>query len=53
MPRIFEKLYAIGDAKLEQASEEERERFEQAIKLGVEVRRRRQRGEVVPDGDAT
>jgi len=49
VPRIFEKLYAAAMKMQEQASEEERERFRQAIKLGVEVRRRRQRGEPVPE----
>ncbi len=49
VPRIFEKLYAAAMKLQEQASDEDRERFGQAIKLGVEVRRRRQRGEPVPD----
>ena len=49
VPRIFEKLYAAAMKMQEQASEEDRGRFEQAIKLGVEVRRRRRRGEPVPD----
>jgi long-chain acyl-CoA synthetase len=31
------------------ASEEDRKRFKQAIKLGIEVRRRRERGETVPE----
>jgi long-chain acyl-CoA synthetase len=33
----------------EQGDEEDRERFRQAIKLGVEVRRRREHGDPVPD----
>ena len=45
VPRIFEKLYTAAMKLQEQAGEEEREQFEQAIKLGIEVRRRRQRGE--------
>ena len=49
VPRIFEKLYTAAMKMREQASEADRERFEQAVKLGVEVRRRRQRGEPVPD----
>jgi long-chain acyl-CoA synthetase len=49
VPRIFEKLYAAATTMQEQASDEDRERFRQAIKLGVEVRRRRARGESVPD----
>ncbi len=48
VPRIFEKLYAIATAKLEQISEEQREQFQQAVKLGVEVRLRQRRGEEVP-----
>jgi long-chain acyl-CoA synthetase len=49
VPRIFEKLYAAAMGMQEQASEEDQERFRQAIKLGVEVRRRMARGETVPD----
>jgi long-chain acyl-CoA synthetase len=48
VPRIFEKLYAAGMKMLEQAPEEERERARQGVKLGVEVRQRRERGEEVP-----
>jgi long-chain acyl-CoA synthetase len=33
----------------DQASDEDKDKFKQAIKLGVEVRRRRQRGEEIPD----
>ena len=49
VPRIFEKLYAAAMKMVESGGEEERERFRQAVKLGVEVRTRRQRGEPVPD----
>ncbi len=49
VPRIFEKLYTAALKLQEQASESDRERFAQAIKLGVEVRRRRQHGEPVTD----
>jgi long-chain acyl-CoA synthetase len=49
VPRIFEKLYTAATKLQEQASEEDRERFQQAIKLGVEVRSLRERGESVPD----
>jgi long-chain acyl-CoA synthetase len=49
VPRIFEKLYALATAQLEKASDEERTRFERAVKLGVEVRMREARGEEVPD----
>jgi long-chain acyl-CoA synthetase len=49
VPRIFEKLYAAATVMAEKSGEEDRERFEPAIKLGVEVRRRRQHGEAVPE----
>jgi long-chain acyl-CoA synthetase len=49
VPRIFEKLFAAATAMQERASEQDRERFKQAIKLGVEVHRRRERGEPVPE----
>jgi long-chain acyl-CoA synthetase len=49
VPRIFEKLYAAATKMQEDASAEDQERFRQAIKLGVEVRRRQQRGEPVPE----
>ncbi len=48
VPRIFEKLYGAAMKMQEGASDEHRERFRQAVKLGVEVRRREQRGEEVP-----
>jgi long-chain acyl-CoA synthetase len=48
VPRIFEKLYTAAMKLQEQAGEEDRARFAQAIKLGVEVRGRRDRGEDVP-----
>ena len=49
VPRIFEKLYAAAMGMQAQASDEDQERFRQAIKLGVEVRRREAHGEPVPD----
>jgi long-chain acyl-CoA synthetase len=49
VPRIFEKLFAAAMGMKEKASAEDQERMEQAIKLGIEVRRRRQRGEEIPD----
>ena len=49
VPRIFEKLYAAATGMQQQAGPEDQERFKQAIKLGVEVRRRRQHGEPVPE----
>jgi long-chain acyl-CoA synthetase len=49
VPRIFEKLFAAASQMQAQASKEDQERFQQAIKLAVEVRKRQQRGEPVPD----
>ncbi len=49
VPRIFEKIFAAANTIREQASEEDQQRIGQAIKLGVEVRRRREHGENVPD----
>jgi long-chain acyl-CoA synthetase len=48
VPRIFEKIYAAAMKMQEQASDEDRQRFQQAVKLGVEVRRRREQDEPVP-----
>ncbi|MHB1569138.1 MAG: AMP-dependent synthetase/ligase, partial [Solirubrobacteraceae bacterium] len=48
VPRIFEKLYTAAMKMAEQFDAEQRERFQQAVKIGVEVRRRRERGEQVP-----
>ncbi len=49
VPRIFEKLYTAAMKLADQGSDEDKERFRQAIKLGVEVRQRRQRGEDVTE----
>jgi long-chain acyl-CoA synthetase len=49
VPRIFEKLYTAAMKMQEGASDEDKERFQQAVKLGVEVRRRRQHGQDVPE----
>jgi long-chain acyl-CoA synthetase len=48
VPRIFEKLYTAAQKMAEGGSDEDQARFAQAVKLGVEVRRRRERGEEVP-----
>ncbi|HXD68083.1 MAG TPA: long-chain fatty acid--CoA ligase [Solirubrobacteraceae bacterium] len=48
VPRIFEKLYTAAQKMAEGGSDEDRARFAQAVKLGVEVRRRRDRGEEIP-----
>jgi long-chain acyl-CoA synthetase len=49
VPRIFEKIYSQAMKMQEEASEEDKERFKKAIQLGVEVRRRQQRGEDIPE----
>jgi long-chain acyl-CoA synthetase len=49
VPRIFEKLFAAANKQQEQASDEDRDRFQKAIRLGIEVRRRRMQGEPVPE----
>jgi long-chain acyl-CoA synthetase len=49
VPRIFEKLYTAAMKLQEQSSAADRERFEQAVKLGIEVRLRRERGDDVPE----
>jgi long-chain acyl-CoA synthetase len=48
VPRIFEKLYGAAMKMVASGSEEEQQRFRKAVKLGVEVRMRRQRGDEVP-----
>jgi long-chain acyl-CoA synthetase len=53
VPRIFEKLYAAAMKMQDGASEEDKRRFREAVKLGVEVRSRRQRGDDVPEEMAT
>jgi long-chain acyl-CoA synthetase len=49
VPRIFEKLYTLATAPLEQAPPEQREQFKQALRLGMKVRLMRHRGEAVPE----
>ncbi|HWE34280.1 MAG TPA: long-chain fatty acid--CoA ligase [Solirubrobacteraceae bacterium] len=49
VPRIFEKLYAAASQMQAKASPEDQERMRQAVKLGVQVRRRQHNGEPVPD----
>jgi long-chain acyl-CoA synthetase len=48
VPRIFEKLYTAAQKMAAGGSEEDRARFGKAIELGVDVRRRRERGGEVP-----
>jgi long-chain acyl-CoA synthetase len=47
VPRIFEKLYTAALKLAETGSDEDRVRFARAVQIGVEVRRRRDRGEDV------
>ncbi|MEA2158548.1 MAG: long-chain acyl-CoA synthetase, partial [Solirubrobacteraceae bacterium] len=49
VPRIFEKLYAAANKMQEQASDEDKERFRQAIKVGIKVRQLQEKGEPVPE----
>jgi long-chain acyl-CoA synthetase len=49
VPRIFEKIYTLATAQLEQASDEDREQFRQAVGVGVKVREAQARGEPVPE----
>jgi long-chain acyl-CoA synthetase len=49
VPRIFEKLYTAAMKMRDQGSDGDRERFDQAVALGVEVRLREHRGESVPE----
>jgi long-chain acyl-CoA synthetase len=48
VPRVFEKLYTAAMKMQAQGSEEDQARFAKAIEVGVEVRRRRERGQEVP-----
>jgi long-chain acyl-CoA synthetase len=48
VPRIFEKLYTAAMKLREAGSDEDRERFDAAVELGVEARMRRLRGQGVP-----
>jgi long-chain acyl-CoA synthetase len=49
VPRIFEKLYGAAMKMREAGSEEDHARFDGAVRVGVQVRRLRERGEPVPD----
>jgi long-chain acyl-CoA synthetase len=49
VPRIFEKLYTAAIKMRDQSPDADRGSFEQAVTLGVDVRRRRRAGEDVPD----
>jgi long-chain acyl-CoA synthetase len=49
VPRIFEKVYAKATAMLAQATPEQQEQFEQAVKLGVQVQEAKVRDQPVTD----
>ena len=49
VPRIFEKVYAQATGMLQQATPEQREQFDQAVKLGLKVREAEVGGEDVPE----
>jgi long-chain acyl-CoA synthetase len=49
VPRVFEKIYTLAQGAIEAKPPEERERAQEAIKLGVKVRDMINRGEPVPE----
>jgi len=49
VPRIFEKLYTMGTAQLAKVSAQEREQFDKAVEVGLQVRLMRHEGKDVPD----
>jgi long-chain acyl-CoA synthetase len=49
VPRIFEKVYAQATGMLQKATPEQREQFDQAVKLGLKVREAEVAGQPVPD----
>jgi long-chain acyl-CoA synthetase len=48
LPRFFEKIHARIMADIEQASSRERQEFAEALRIGREVSRLRQKGQTVP-----
>jgi long-chain acyl-CoA synthetase len=48
VPRIFEKLYTAAMKMRDAGSAEDQQRFDAAVKLGIEVRMREHRAEEVP-----
>ncbi len=48
VPRVFEKIYTLAHGAIEAKPPEERQRAQEAIKLGVKVRDMINRGEPVP-----
>lgn len=51
VPRLFEKVYSVVTARVDGMDAEERERFDAAVTLGIDVRRRQERGEAVSDAE--
>jgi long-chain acyl-CoA synthetase len=49
VPRVFEKIYTLAHGAIEAKPAEERQRAQEAIKLGVKVRDMINRGEAVPE----
>jgi long-chain acyl-CoA synthetase len=49
VPRVFEKIYTLAHGAIEAKPPEERQRAQEAIKLGVKVRDMINRGEPVPE----
>jgi long-chain acyl-CoA synthetase len=49
VPRVFEKIYTLAHGAIEAKPPEERQRAQEAIKLGVKVRNMINRGEPVPE----
>jgi long-chain acyl-CoA synthetase len=49
VPRVFEKIYTLAHGAIEAQPPEERERAQEAIRLGVKVRDMMSRGESVPE----
>jgi long-chain acyl-CoA synthetase len=49
VPRVFEKIYTLAHGAIEAKPPEERERAEEAIKLGLQVRQMMLAGEEVPE----
>jgi len=49
VPRIFEKIYSVATAPIEQAGPERQAQFRRAVKTGVAVREMQLRGEPIPE----
>jgi long-chain acyl-CoA synthetase len=51
VPRLFEKVYSVVTARVDGMDAGERERFDAAVTLGIDVRRRQERGEPVSEAE--